>query len=484
VRFLVDAQLPPGLARWLGEQGLSATAVRVHVLLRDERRAREHPAVIRDAGRRRQRREHLSTTVYCPRSGRRAVHGRMPLGARRRVPLAARLDRRQNVPDLFAPSLVVEPKVGAGLSKMQKRFNGLVREIERLKAEAVEWRDAVPREIARIRHEHQPFFDAYRALRIELVTSLDRAASERRMTKTERVKLRRLIPAITAELLAEQPDEPLEALHDKYSDVSLDEQSSIMNEALKSVVGHLYGVEISEGVDMTDPEHLDRLARKIEVVEEQQREQERRRAAEARRAKRGASARAAGAAAARQAAAAQIKKSLQDIYRKLASALHPDRTSDETERRRRTGLMQRVNVAYGSKDLLQLLELQLEIEQIDGERIGALPETQLEHYVSILEEQRGELLRAIEEAQSPIRLELDLSPFSRLSAKWVIAEARRDMQDLKHAVAALRHDVSLLRSGSSLKAWLREYSLPEDDHDGFVVDELDILDAVRKRGRR
>lgn len=28
MRFLVDAQLPPGLARWLGEQGLSATAVR------------------------------------------------------------------------------------------------------------------------------------------------------------------------------------------------------------------------------------------------------------------------------------------------------------------------------------------------------------------------------------------------------------------------------------------------------------------------
>jgi predicted nuclease of predicted toxin-antitoxin system len=28
VRFLVDAQLPPALARWLGEQGLSATAVR------------------------------------------------------------------------------------------------------------------------------------------------------------------------------------------------------------------------------------------------------------------------------------------------------------------------------------------------------------------------------------------------------------------------------------------------------------------------
>ena len=28
MRFLVDAQLPPALARWLGEKGFSATAVR------------------------------------------------------------------------------------------------------------------------------------------------------------------------------------------------------------------------------------------------------------------------------------------------------------------------------------------------------------------------------------------------------------------------------------------------------------------------
>jgi predicted nuclease of predicted toxin-antitoxin system len=28
MRFLVDAQLPPALARWLGERGHSATAVR------------------------------------------------------------------------------------------------------------------------------------------------------------------------------------------------------------------------------------------------------------------------------------------------------------------------------------------------------------------------------------------------------------------------------------------------------------------------
>ena len=58
-------------------------------------------------------------------------------------------------------------------------------------------------------------------------------------------------------------------------------------------------------------------------------------------------------------------RSLRAVYRQLASALHPDREQDERERQRKTRLMQRVNVAYGKQDLLQLLTLQLEIEQID-----------------------------------------------------------------------------------------------------------------------
>ena len=36
MRYLIDAQLPPSLARWLGEQGLAATAVRDAGLLESD----------------------------------------------------------------------------------------------------------------------------------------------------------------------------------------------------------------------------------------------------------------------------------------------------------------------------------------------------------------------------------------------------------------------------------------------------------------
>lgn len=365
------------------------------------------------------------------------------------------------MPNLFAPSVLIEPKVGARLSKAQRKFNALVQKVERLRAQLIEWRDTVPREIERIQREFEPLRGTYRALRIELVALLDRAASARGMTKNEQKKLRHLISAITAELVAEQRDESLEALHDKYSDVSFDEHTSMVNESMKSVVGEVYGIEISDDVDLADPVQLRDLAEKIEQRARDQHET--RRSADARHSKRNGSARVADARAARLAEAAKIKKSLQDVYRKLAGALHPDRASDEGERHRRTGLMQRVNVAYEAKDLLQLLELQLEAELADPSGIAELPEERLKHYIKMLEEQCEELQQALEEAQLPIRLELDLSPFAQLSASSVIAEVERNARNLRDGVAALRHDLGLLAERSRVKAWLRDYPLPEDD---------------------
>jgi len=385
------------------------------------------------------------------------------------------------VPDLFAPSVLIEPKVGARLSKAQRKFNTLVQKIERLKAQLAEWRDTVPRAIERIQRECEPLRGTYRALRIELVALLDRAASGRGMTKNEKKKLRHLISSITAELVAEQPDESLEALHDKYSDMSFAEHAGIVNETIKAVVGDMYGIEIGDDVDLADPEQLRGVAEKME-----QRARDglgRQRSADARRSKRG-SARAAEAEARRSAAAAQVKQSLQDVYRKLAGALHPDRAPDEGERRRRTGLMQRVNVAYEAKDLLQLLELQLEAELADPSRIAELPEERLKHYLKVLEEQCAELRQALDEAQMPVRLELDLSPFATLSASSAVALVERSARELEHGVAALRRDLELLADSSRIKAWLRDYPLPDEDLD--LDDLVDVLfeEPVRKRRRR
>jgi len=61
-------------------------------------------------------------------------------------------------------------------------------------------------------------------------------------------------------------------------------------------------------------------------------------------------------------------QSIREIFRKLASALHPDRETDRKGREVKTALMLQVNRAYAGNDLLTLLELQ--IEQVDASHIA------------------------------------------------------------------------------------------------------------------
>ncbi len=69
------------------------------------------------------------------------------------------------------------------------------------------------------------------------------------------------------------------------------------------------------------------------------------------------SARQLAAEARRATAEKEVSQTIRDVYRKLAGALHPDRPSDELSEERKTALMQRVNQAYDSRNLLELLDI-------------------------------------------------------------------------------------------------------------------------------
>src|SRR5690606_20305824 len=86
-------------------------------------------------------------------------------------------------------------------------------------------------------------------------------------------------------------------------------------------------------------------------------------------------------------AAREASVSVREVYRKLVSALHPDREIDAAERKRKTRLMQRANQAYERNDLLELLALQIETEQIDAAALASVPEERLKHYNQVLLDQ-------------------------------------------------------------------------------------------------
>lgn len=351
------------------------------------------------------------------------------------------------------------------LSKTQKQFNTLVKKVERLKQELLDWRDEVPGHVRRLGSDYNPLRATFNSLRLQLAQLFDGACEQKRVARGDQKKLQHLIQEVTAVLLAEAPSDEAKALHDKYSDVGYDEQKEAVDDMVRGMVQEVFGFEVGADIDLSSPDKLDAF------LEQKAHEEAQRRAqfdADAQRATRKKTAKQVAKEQQKKTEELNVQKTLQEVYRKLVAALHPDRERDAVERERKTELMQRVNVAYGKKDLSQLLELQLAAEQIDTLHINALSEGRLKHFNKILRQQCDELLQAIDEAQMPFRLQCDVAPFETITAKDVIARMEKDLKHLRRDVATLQQDLRDFRDVAVLKAWLREYRIPKQPGYGDI----------------
>ena len=186
----------------------------------------------------------------------------------------------------------------------------------------------------------------------------------------------------------------------------------------------------------------------------------RQREAEARRAKRKKTAKQQAKEDQMEAEAAHLKKSIQEVYRKLATALHPDREPDPAERERKTALMQKVNVAYGNKDLLQLLELQLQVEQIDQTQINNIAEDRLKHYNKILKQQLEQLEQEVQGIEAAWKMRLNMPPFAPVSPKGLMDRLQDDIRQIKREIANIKQDLHTFQDVQHLKTWLKTYKIP------------------------
>ena len=202
-----------------------------------------------------------------------------------------------------------------------------------------------------------------------------------------------MIVDLAGPMLMERDDPELKAIFNSHSDTDFDQVETVLDDEMKSIVEDVFGIEagtLDEVMEAAEEEVLEN-ARQREAEREAERETERQaRPRRARTTSRRSSARSTRDARKMRSASSQ---SIRDVYRRLASALHPDRETDPDEAKRKTALMQRVNAAYASNNLLQLLELQLELEHIDQAALDNISEERLQHYNQILKQQLAELAR-------------------------------------------------------------------------------------------
>lgn len=338
------------------------------------------------------------------------------------------------------------------LSKAQKTFNSLITKIESRRLELEQWQTVIARYHQKVAAEMQPVIKKLIDLRVTMLKMLDAAINTKGLTKVERNVVLDVILDMAEELALESADPEVKAIYNKHSPVDFDVGEQEIAKNIKSAMQEMFGLELGDDIDLESPEdlinhfheHVEK-AQKASLAEEQDRLSRRKKTAKQ---------------IAREEAskieAQEISQSIREVYRKLASALHPDREQDPQERDRKTSLMQRVNQAYEKKNLLQLLELQLELEHIDAHAISGMTEQRLGHFNKILKEQLSELDQEIMYFEAPLRSQFQMPGYLKIKPLNVIAMLDTEIAKFGIEVRKAERDLLVTNDVVAFKKWIKE----------------------------
>lgn len=338
------------------------------------------------------------------------------------------------------------------LSAGQQRFNRLLQSIDKFKAQIAEmqtladtFRSLYTSTLAPLRKQH-------RAGVRQMALLLDERLERKGLTAAQKNTLTDILCGICAELAA-AGDAAMAALHDKHSPQSLQEkaqeEAAAMNAMMKSVLGDRLDADLEdESLDpMVRMEAMLRAAQERAAHEEE--EAHRHHDATARKKP--------PSAAQRKAVQQQAdaKTVLRQVYRQLASALHPDREMEPVERQRKTALMSEANAAYGLQDLVALLHIQQRIAQLEPGAISDIPETKIAAMTTLLKQQAAaheeEMLGRREQLQQAFNLDFYQMPTAANLKKNLAMEA----ENLAYDLAQMEDDLQMVQDDAGLKRWLK-----------------------------
>jgi hypothetical protein len=356
---------------------------------------------------------------------------------------------------------IAEAGAKAVQSRAHKQFNSLIKKLEAERARLAGWKAAIPSLQQMTEQELRPLVRVVGTHRRQMLLLLDQAFGHRLLGKREKEKVASLICVLAEDFLDSEDDDEVSAIYEKYSDDSELEDDDDEDESalFKAMLEEMLGGPLGDDIDTSSPEAL-HAALRSKLAEETQRVEQ---AAQERDAKRKKPAKLSAREERAQAEAQRLKQSVRDIYRKLASALHPDRETDKAEHARKTSLMQRVNVAYAANDLLGLLELQLEVEQLDQAGLDSMDEERILQFNKILNGQLAELKHENDELEFGLLVDFSMPMYTKMTPQEMISILHERKQEMQAEVDQLTQDLVAFQDIKQLKAWLKTYKIPPPD---------------------
>ncbi|MGS5084874.1 hypothetical protein ACVC7V_00030 [Hydrogenophaga sp. A37] len=255
-----------------------------------------------------------------------------------------------------------------------------------------------------------------------------------------------------AQTLAEDGDKAMATLHDQHSRHTLAQKKQAAADALRMRLEAVLGEPLDGAGEDASMEELLR-AGMARLRESQDEEQARRQAkVKARKARQKPGTEQVKA----QAQQTDADTQLRTLFRQLASALHPDREPDPQERLRKTALMSEANAAYGRKDLVTLMQIQLRAELADPAAVSRLADDKLAALTLLLKQQVADLERERAARQQRLAGEFELPPGQATNPNTLKQHLLAQVDALESAVAQLERDLAQVQEPAALKRWLNQ----------------------------
>ncbi len=329
----------------------------------------------------------------------------------------------------------------------QERFSFLLAEIEKARLAQVKT-EAL---FLKFRQDHSeklaPLRATLRATCAECVFALDRLLDQPGWSRLDRSALQDMLRS-TAEILLESgnADATIKGVYDKHSTVAFDSLKEDELQQLKEQAEEL-------GFDLGDTDSIrtedDLMERMYEEMAAREEAEEAKRASK--KAKRKSAAQSRSEDNARLA-----KQTIRDLYRKLASAVHPDRERDPARREEKNLLMQRINQAYATNDLMALLEAQRTIELAEPEQAGNLGAARLKHYNKLLAEQLAALKQKLKEMEAHFCMDLGLPAMAGITPAKLSRLTREQARGMRAEITRQQQLLNLLSDKAATKRWLKQ----------------------------
>ena len=355
---------------------------------------------------------------------------------------------------------VIAKPQGKNMSRLQKQFNSRIKKIRRLKTQIEETEQAMPEIRSLIHQELQPLRDKITSLKAQIVKQLDKAWEMKFFRHKEKAKLQELIRHNAYELIQAGQD-ALEAIYDKHSPTTYQEEAQMVNESGKQMASAMFKDMFDMDLDLDDVDMNDfgqvserlfaSMEERAQQEEEKQKNKKKTKAQQKREEK-------------LKAENEHISKTSRAVYTRLVKEFHPDKETDEEQRLWKTEVMKRVTQAYKKDDFFGLLSLEIELMQGHAHDLGELPDDQLKYYNKMLKEQVDELQMQWDAMTNPPPPFDSMAPYLR-DVKHAPTIIRWQKRDLQETLDGVKGDLKYLSDKKNLRTYLRDYELEEDCYD-------------------